>query len=131
MGDDERPDEVGSVSEEAAKLLSALQDWAKESGHSHAAAASQVAGGLAASVKDFSEGVGHGPDCKYCPICQVINAVRETSPEVKQHLAVAADSLLQAVQGMLSTQVPDGHQPRRDAPVEKIDLDDDGPWDDE
>jgi hypothetical protein len=123
-------EEVGSVAEETAKLLSALQDWAKESGHHQASAASQVAGGLAESVRSLGEGIGHGPDCKYCPVCQVINVVRETSPEVKQHLAIAANSMLQAMQGMLATQVPDSHRPRRTAPVEKIDLDD-APWDDE
>lgn len=124
-------DEVGTVAEETAKLLSALQDWAKDSGHQHASAASSAAGGLADSVRSINDHIGHGPDCKFCPVCQVINVVRETSPEVKQHLAVAANSLLQAMQGVLATQVPDSAAPRRSAPVEKIDLDDDGSWDDE
>ncbi len=130
---DERPDEpaeeVGTVAEETAKLLAALQDWAKDSGSAHASAASQAADGLAESVRGFNEHIGHGPDCKYCPVCQVINVVRETSPEVKQHLAIAASSMLQAVQGMLATPVPDSQRQRRAGPVEKIDLDDDAPWD--
>lgn len=124
-------DEVGTVAEETAKLLSALQDWAKESGGHQASAASHAAHGLADSVRGLGDHIGHGPDCKFCPVCQVINVVRETSPEVKQHLAVAANSLLQAMQGMLATQVPDSAGPRRSAPVEKIDLDDEDPWDDE
>ena len=124
-------EDVGTVAEETAKLLSALQDWAKDSGSQHASAASHAAGGLADSVRGLGDHIGHGPDCKFCPVCQVINVVRETSPEVKQHLAVAANSLLQAMQGVLATQVPDSAVPRRSAPVEKIDLDDDGSWDDE
>ena len=124
-------EEVGSVAEEAAKLLSVLQDWAKESGHHQASAASQVVGGLAESMRGLGDSIGHGPDCKYCPVCQVINVVRETSPEVRQHLAIAANSMLQAMQGMLVTQVPDGHGARRTAPVEKINLDDDAPWDED
>lgn len=124
-------EEVGTVAEETAKLLSALQDWAKDSGNQHASAASHAATGLADSVRGLGDHIGHGPDCKFCPVCQVINVVRETSPEVKQHLAIAANSLLQAMQGMLATQVPDSAVSRRSAPVEKIDLDDDGSWDDE
>ena len=128
---DNNHEEVGTVAEETAKLLAALQDWAKDSGSSHAAAASQAAGGLADSVRGIGEHVGHGPDCKFCPVCQVINVVRETSPEVKQHLAIAANSMLQAMQGMLATQVPDDQRARGAAPVEKIDIDDTGAWDDE
>ena len=131
MADEHGGEEVGTVAEETAKLLSALQDWAKDSGQTHASAASQAANGLADSVRGLGDHIGHGPDCKFCPVCQVINVVRETSPEVKQHLAVAANSLLQAMQGMLATQVPDSAAARRTAPVEKIDLDDEGPWDDE
>jgi len=126
----DRPENVGTVAEETAKLLSALQDWAKEAGHEHASAASHAASGLAESMKSINDHIGHGPDCKFCPVCQVINVVRETSPEVKQHLAVAANSLLQAVQGMLGTQIPESARPRRSEPVEKIDLDD-APWDDD
>jgi hypothetical protein len=124
-------DQIGSVGEEAAKLLAALQDWARQSGQEHAAQASSAAGGVAASLRGVNEHVGHGPDCRYCPVCQAINLVRETSPEVRQHLALAASSLLQAVQGMLASQVPEDHRSRRDEPVERINLDDDGSWDDE
>lgn len=122
---DQRPDDVGSVAEETAKLLAALQGWAKDSGSQHASAAEQAASGLADSVRGVTAAIGHGPDCKYCPVCQVINVVRETSPEVREHLAIAASSLLQAAQGVLATQVPDDAKPRRNAPMEKIDLDDD------
>ncbi len=122
-------EEVGSVAEETAKLLSALQEWAKDSGSDHAAAATSAASGLAGSVRAVGDHIGHGQDCKYCPLCQVINVVRETSPEVRSNLAVAANSLLQAMQGMLATQVPESAH-RTVAPVEKIDLDDDA-WDDE
>ncbi|HET7690262.1 MAG TPA: hypothetical protein VFK41_07785 [Nocardioidaceae bacterium] len=124
-------DEVGTVAEETAKLLSALQDWAKESGSQQASTAAHAAHGLADSVRGLGDHIGHGPDCKFCPVCQVINVVRETSPEVKQHLAVAANSLLQAMQGMLATQVPAPADSGRRTPVEKIDLDDDGPWDED
>jgi len=69
-----------------------------------------------------------GEDCRFCPVCQVIHAVRTTNPEVKAHLASAASSLLHAAAGVLATQVP---RPDRPTGVEKIDLgDDDDPWGD-
>lgn len=128
---DDHSEDIGTVAEETAKLLAALQDWAKDSGSSHVSAASQAAEGLADSVRGIGDQIGHGSECKFCPVCQVINVVRETSPEVRQHLAIAANSMLQAMQGMLATQVPDDQRTRRAAPVEKIDLDDDASWDDE
>ncbi len=93
-------EQVGSVGEEAAKLLGALQDWAKESGATNVGG---VADDLGAHVRDLGSHVGHGEDCRYCPVCQVIRVVRETSPEVKQHLAAAAGSLAQAVSLYLNT----------------------------
>ena len=66
-----------------------------------------------------------GADCTYCPLCQLISAVRGTSPEVKQHLTSAATSLMQAAAGVLATPVPDQGSGRRDSSVEKIDLSDD------
>ncbi|MCW2793585.1 MAG: hypothetical protein JWO76_2683 [Nocardioides sp.] len=105
----EEPDDVGSVSDEAVKLLGALSDWAREAnGH--------VATGSA--------------ECTYCPICRTVHALRQTSPEVREHLAVAATSLLQAAAGLLATAVPPDARAgepggARGTGVERIDLDDD------
>jgi hypothetical protein len=120
-------DQVGSVAEEAAKLLGALQDWARESGHDSATAG---AAGAAAMFHNLNEHVATGgEDCRYCPLCQAISLVRQTSPEVKQHLTSAAASLMQAVVAAMPTQAHgDAHGRTRD-PVEKIDLSDE-PWND-
>jgi hypothetical protein len=111
---------VGSLGEEAVKLFKTLQDWAQESGGDAAVT------GAASAFASFNEHIATGDqECRYCPICQVISAVREVSPEVKQHLGTAASSLLQAAAAAMSTDVA----PRReDTPVEKIDLTDDA-WD--
>lgn len=37
-----------------------------------------------------------GSDCAYCPICATIAAVRNTKPEVIEHLAAAARELVLA-----------------------------------
>jgi hypothetical protein len=126
----ERPDDpVGSVGEEAAKLFAALSGWARDQGTPNFGAAAGTAAGAAAAMSEtihtVNEHIATGSeDCRYCPVCQVIHAVRTTSPEVKEHLAVAASSLMHAAAGLLATHVP---QDRASA-VEKIDLDD-SDWD--
>ncbi len=126
------PDEsVGSVAEEAAKLLHALQDWAKESGSEYAGAAATAAEGAASAVHQLDEHIATGSaECTYCPVCRVISAVRDTSPEVRQHLTTAATSLMHAAAGLLATHVPDPSKRRGDGAVEKIDLSDDE-WEDD
>ena len=116
---------LGSVGDEAAKLFDALQDWAKDGGP---AGAEGLAGGLVDGLADqwrtVNEHVANGgQDCTYCPVCQVIHKVRESNPEVRTHLAVAASSLLQAAATLIEARAP---RPAADEPqVTKIDLDDD------
>jgi hypothetical protein len=43
----------------------------------------------------------HAPDCAYCPICATINVVRNTKPEVLDHLAGAVRELLVAAAMLL------------------------------
>ncbi|GGO87257.1 hypothetical protein GCM10011584_11430 [Nocardioides phosphati] len=127
MSDEQRP-EVGSVAEETAKLLGALSGWAKDHG-------SDLGAGLGGAFHDASEHLATGEDCKYCPFCRVVHIVRESSPEVRTHLAIAAASIAQAASAVLQAAVPEdakasgGTHARRD-PVEKIDLEDDdfGPF---
>ena len=116
---------VGSVGEEAAKLFAALSGWARDQGTDYAGAAAGAAAAMSETAHTINEHIATGSqDCQYCPVCQVIHAVRSTSPEVKEHLAVAASSLMHAAAGLLATQVP--HD--KGKPVEKIDLDD-SDWD--
>jgi hypothetical protein len=108
------PDQVGSVAEEAAKLLGALSGWAKEHGD-----------GLSSFADDLQDHVATGsPECSWCPVCRTVAAVRQTSPEVRAHLTAAASSLMLAVSGMMAP-----HPPTSDSRVERIDLDDDQPED--
>ena len=132
MSGDER-ESVGNVGEEAVKLLGALQAWAKESGSDYANAAAGAAAGAASSISSINEHIATGgQDCRYCPVCQVISTLRETSPEVKQHLASAATSLVQAISGAMATHVAGSSgKGRPDSGVEKIDLSDDGDWEDD
>lgn len=112
------PEPVGSVAEEAAKLLGALSGWARE----HGDGASAMAGSVA---DELHEHLANGsPECAWCPVCRTVAAVRQTSPEVRAHLASAASSLMLAVSGLMAPPT----SPRGDG-VERIDLDDDsGVW---
>jgi hypothetical protein len=123
---------VGSVGEEAAKLFGALQEWARDSGSDYANAAAGAATSAASSLGAVNERIATGgEDCRNCPICQMISAVRGTSPEVKQHLASAASSLVQAVAAVLATHAPEQPASQRDSGVEKIDLSSDEEWEDD
>ena len=127
-GDD---NSVGSVAEEAAKLLGALQGWARENGSDYANAATAAAGGAAATASSINEHIATGSaECKFCPICQVVSAVRATSPEVKQHLSTAAASLLQATAALMATHPAARQGPEGQEPIEKIDISDQ-PWDED
>lgn len=104
-GDGSGRDDVGSVAEEAAKLFGALSDWAR----------------------DVGDHVDTGAEeCRYCPVCRTVHVIRQASPEVRDHLAVAASSLMQAAAGVLAASARAGHHASRDPGVEHIDVDD---WD--
>lgn len=124
------PPPAGSVAEEAAKLLGALQGWATEAGTGRADAAGAARSGAARALHDVNEHIATGgQECTYCPVCQVISLVRGTSPEVKQHLTAAATSLVSAAAGLLATHVPkDGPD---EGPLEHIDISEDDEWEDD
>ncbi|MBF4160570.1 hypothetical protein [Nocardioides acrostichi] len=146
------PDDVGSVAEEAAKLLGALSDWAGDSAREQVAGASaglgaawaeglaDLAGAAAGAARGLSEHVGHvgegvaeglaegiatgSPECRYCPVCRTVHAVRQLNPEVRDHLQTALASLLQAGAALMAA--PAGARRHDAAGVERIDLDAEG-----
>ncbi|GAA4095432.1 hypothetical protein ACFFOS_06235 [Nocardioides kongjuensis] len=126
MTDDEtpggKPDDIGSVGEEAMKLLGAFADLAKQHTGDAAGGLGNLAGQAAAMAHEVGEHIAtDAVECKYCPVCRVVHAVRQTSPEVKAHLMVAASSLLQAAASLMETPPESG---TRTSEVQRIDLDD-------
>lgn len=123
------PDEqVGNVADEAVKLFGALSDWAKGQGSDVGDGLSGLAAHAASAAREVDDHIATGSaECTYCPICRTVHAVRQTSPEVRAHLAVAAASLMQAAAGLLATAVPDDARAAaaRGEGIEHIDLDDD------
>ena len=152
--DGETPDDdLGTVAEEAAKLLGALAGWAGDQGtdwgRGVAGAAGAAAGSAAELASHLQEGLRDGlaenlatgaPECRWCPVCRTVHAVRELSPEVRAHLTSAASSLIAAAAGILATAVPpdadartrgtSGSSAAGTGRVERIDLDDE-PWPEE
>lgn len=140
--------EVGSLAEEAAKLLGVLSGWA----HAHtdlgptaddavddaddeAADDPAVDDPGAQQAAEGPQSHSHtsgaaGPGCSWCPACRALHAVRSLSPEVRTHLSAAATSLLHAAAEVLATAVPDDREGGRRTDVEHIDLDGDD-WEDD
>ncbi len=130
-GADGAHDDVGSVTEETARLLGALGDWAKDQGAAYAGSAGASAAGLGEALRAVDQHVATGAaECRYCPVCLVVAKVRATSPEIRDHLSAAAGSFAAAVAGMLATPVPDDGRADRSGPVERIDLEGDDFGDD-
>jgi hypothetical protein len=117
----EKPDDIGSVGEEAMKLLGAFADLAKQHTGDAAGGLGNLAGQAASMAHEVGEHIAtDAVECKYCPVCRVVHAVRQTSPEVKAHLMVAASSLLQAAASLMETPPESG---TRTSEVQRIDLD--------
>jgi len=125
-GPGEPGETVGSVAEEAAKLFGALSEWAHEHGPDLGEAAEGLAGRAATAAQDVADHVDTGaPECTWCPVCRTVHLVRATSPEVRDHLASAAASLMQAAAGFLAAAGAPHERP--EPTVEHIDLDADWP----
>jgi hypothetical protein len=101
--------EPGSVGEEAAKLLTAAQEWFHRTLGDPATA--RIATGSA--------------ECAWCPLCQLISVLRGDRPEIGERLAdtqAAVAGLLRSLADAASA-VSSGGGARSDGPrVEKIDL---------
>jgi hypothetical protein len=126
-------EEVGSVGEEAAKLFGALSGWARDHGGDLGGGLGDLAGHAGEAVRNLDEHLATGaPECQWCPVCRTVHAIREVSPEVREHLATAAASLMQAAAGVLAATAHQ-HGSARQADVEHIDLDQDDqpPWPEE
>lgn len=74
--------EVGSAAEEAVKLFTAMEDWARR---------------RAGNVLGDNHVATGSAECQLCPVCQGIGALRHIRPEAVEHLLDAAASLVAAL----------------------------------
>lgn len=104
---------LGTTAEELTRLFEALGDWAKESRSEAGVTAGHVATTLTALAGQAADAAGRfaesldehvdtgAPECTYCPLCRTVHVIRESSPEVKVHVANAASSLMHAAAAVL------------------------------
>ena len=123
---------VGSVGEEAAKLLAALQGWAREhlgepprdpgspTDPSDASGPAGTPGGGGFASAYIADG---SAACRVCPVCQLITLARGVNPESLEQLSRAAGTMLHALAELVDS--AGRSHARRSAPVQKIDLTDD------
>jgi hypothetical protein len=88
---------VGSVAEEAAKLFAVLQ---------HDPAASSYQG----AYQGAFDGHKAGPECQWCPLCQLVRLVRHSGPETVEHLATAAAGVLSSVRALVDAAAESARQ---------------------
>lgn len=98
---------LGSAAEEAIKLLSAAEQWAR----------SHVDGLL-----DGEHLATGSPECQVCPVCQGIGALRQVKPETVAHLFEAGAALAAALRSVVSPEGP-GAAPAPGPQVQRINLD--------
>ncbi len=124
---DEEP--VGTAAEEAAKLLGALADWTRDHAQASTSGLGDAWGDLAGRASEVADEISAhvatgDTECRYCPICRTVHVLRSASPEVREHLTVAAASLAHAAAALLATAVPPATSDGASRGVEHIDLSD-------
>lgn len=142
---------VGSVAEEAAKLFAVLQQATSEAKHQHSAPdePADPEHDVQGEEPEHEHGTAErgGPECQWCPVCQLIAKVRTTSPETIEQLSTAAAGVLGSLRSLLEAAADAARQARADAesrtpgsqdpeerparsPVDRIDVSEDPePWD--
>jgi hypothetical protein len=105
----------GSLTDEAARLIEAL-----ESALFHGRSAPAPGRWLSDLISDFEANGSelHSEDCRYCPVCRAISAVRGIRPEALEHLRDAGASLIAALR--LATE---NHTAAPETAADVIDLD--------
>lgn len=85
-------DDVGSLADEAARLIGALQDWA----HRMSADAPIATG---------------APECQWCPVCQLISMLRGERPDLAEKAGDTVRTVVSALVTAFTTPHPHASDP--------------------
>ncbi|MGC4944169.1 hypothetical protein [Kribbella sp. DT2] len=96
------------------------QSWAGEDQAHRTAAGEDQAHRTAAGEDQAHRTAGaddheHGTNCQWCPVCQLIGKVRQTSPETIEQLSTAAAGVLGAVRSLVEAAAEAARQAKVDA----------------
>jgi hypothetical protein len=130
VGADRWDEQVGSVADEAAKLLESLRRSAESetpradpAGHApDAASATEDPASEPGDEQPASEPGAHDPFCTWCPLCRTAEVVRSLSPETITRLADLATLAATVLADLASSRTPadtsdaGARAPRRPAP---------------
>ena len=92
-------EQVGSAAEEAARLLSAVQDWAR-------------------TRFDSEHLATGGAECQVCPVCQAIALLRQVKPETAEHLLDGVASFVAALKSAVAAPPTSGGSSSRVQPID-------------
>ena len=115
MGADRWDEQVGSVADEAARLLESLRRVTTE-GDAHGAdghrgerpGEHEHPGPEADSSSSRTPDAGHDPVCQWCPLCRSAAVVRSLSPETLARLADLAVVAAGVLSDLADRQAPSG-----------------------
>lgn len=102
-------EQVGSVADEASRLFAAAEAW----WHGVRSAGDASPDGAAEAHT--------GPECRICPLCQLLSLLRTSRPEVFEHLSSAALSIVQAARAAVDAHARTATS-RPTSSVERIDI---------
>lgn len=88
-------DSVGSLAEEAAKLITAVQEWTRR-----VTVQAPIATGA--------------PECQWCPVCQLISMLRGERPDLAEKAGDATRTVVNALVAAFASPHP---HPAHDEPV--------------
>lgn len=104
--------------EEATRLAEAAQEWLRgAAGRTGAAGSASSAGETGAADRPVD---GTGP-CRYCPVCQLVAALRDGHPELADRFGELAAALIAALHAAFETATAPSGPPR--SPVQHIRVD--------
>jgi hypothetical protein len=97
-------DPIGSAAQEATRLLDSLKQWLDD----------RVPGEIPVATGSA--------ECKICPVCLALAALRDRNPDVVEQLSKAGEALLAAARSLITEHEHDWVAGREQG-VERIDID--------
>jgi hypothetical protein len=110
----ESPGPTSEAAAEALRLFEAVQEWARRT------SVGDLTAHWASALGEGAMATG-SPECRLCPVCQLIGVLRQSHPDVAEHLTEAVSSFAAAVRAAVGAHEREWSG-RRSPGVERIDI---------